>query len=88
VRIVSAVAIILLAGCAAQPVVAPVTIQRVDIPVAIPCKATIPTAPDFSFGKLTVDKNIHEKTKALLSDRLLHIGYETELLAALTSCIE
>jgi len=77
---------LLLVGCAFdQPVIAPV-IQKVEIPIAVPCKAEIPTPPNFNFDKLTPEQDIFEKTKATLADRRLHLAYEAELLAALKSC--
>lgn len=82
---------IFLTGCAwdrpPQPGIQ-VQIQKVEIPVAVPCKAVIPTAPEYNFDKLTTDKDIFAKDQALLADRLLHLGYENELLVALTSCIK
>lgn len=81
-------AIVLLTGCATTEPAINTVIQTVEVPVAVPCKATIPTKPDFNFDKLNVDQDVFDKTKALLADRKLHLGYEGELLAALTSCIK
>lgn len=80
---------LLFVGCATtdKPVINTV-IQRAEIPIDVPCKAQIPDAPVFSFGKLTEDQNIFEKNKVLLSDRNLHLGYETELLTALKACVK
>lgn len=82
------VAVLFLAGCATDAPLINTVIQRVEIPVAIPCKATVPTKPDFNFDKLTEDQDVFEKTKATLADRKLHLGYEEELLAAMNSCIK
>ena len=83
--------IVLLSGCALfskpQPGIE-VQTQRVEIPISIPCKAQVPTKPNFNFDKLTTDKDIFVKDQALLADRELHLGYEAELLGALTSCIK
>ncbi len=81
-------AIILLSGCATTEPVINTVIQTVEVPVAVPCKAVVPVKPDFNFDKLNVDQDVFDKTKALLADRKLHLGYEGELLAALTSCIK
>ena len=62
--------------------------QKVEVPVVVPCKALMPATPQFNFDKLTVDKDIFVKEQALLADRLLHLGYEAELVAALNSCIK
>lgn len=61
-------------------------IQRVEVPVYMPCAAEIPVKPAFNFDNLRVEDDIFEKIKAMLSDRHLHIGYQDELLAALKSC--
>jgi hypothetical protein len=77
------------AGCATteKPVITTV-IQRVEIPIAVPCKAEVPTRPDFNFDKLTEQQDIFEKVKAMLADLKLHLGYEEELSAALNSCVK
>lgn len=76
----------LLAGCGATVPVVKIETQRVEIPVPVPCKEEYPSKPDFNFDKLTEDQDIHEKAKALLADRQLHLGYETELVAKLKAC--
>lgn len=83
------VAALLLVGCATDtPPGINTVIQKVEIPIAVPCKAEVPPKPDFNFDKLSIDQDIFEKSKAALADRKLHIGYEIELLAALNSCIK
>jgi hypothetical protein len=78
----------LLAGCATTKPVIDVQTQEVFVPIATPCKAVVPSRPDFNFDKVTKTDDVFDKTKSLLADRKLHLGYETELLAALTSCIK
>lgn len=78
--------VLTLAGCASDPVISTV-VQKVEVPISVPCKTTVPTMPDFNFEKLTPEQDVFEKSKALLADRKLHIGYEGELLAALKSCM-
>ena len=79
----------LLAGCATTtPPVIDVKTQEVDIPIAIPCKALVPSKPEFNFDKVTPEQDVFDKTKALLADRKLYLGYTAELLAALNSCIK
>ena len=87
-RFLLSVFVMLLAGCATTEPVINTVIQKVEIPIEVPCKATIPDKPDFNFDKLTTDQDIFDKTKAVLADRKLHLGYEAELLAALNSCIK
>jgi hypothetical protein len=77
-----------LVGCATTDPVINTVIQRVEVPIAVPCKATVPTKPAFNFDKVTVDQDIYKKTQAILADRKLHQGYEGELEVALNSCIK
>lgn len=83
---------LLISGCAALSSGSSAGIQvepeKVEIPVAVPCKVTIPSSPAFNFDKLVVTQDIYSKTQALLADRWLHMGYEDQLLAALNSCVK
>jgi hypothetical protein len=82
-------AMVFLAGCeTTKPPGINTVIQRVEVPIAVPCKAEIPVKPSFNFDKLTVEQDVFDKSKTVLADRKLHIGYEIELLAALNSCIK
>lgn len=77
-----------LVGCGTTKPVINTVIQKVEIPIAVPCKATVPAKPDFNFDKLTVEQNIFDKTKADLADRKLHLAYQAELLVQLEGCIK
>jgi hypothetical protein len=79
----------LLSACASgpPPIMAPL-IQKVEIPIPVPCKVAIPKAPTFNFDELNIDQDIYEKVRALLVDRKLHLGYEVELSAALNACVK
>ena len=77
---------ILLSACATDGPVIKTVVQKVEIPISVPCKTIIPTQPSFSFDQLMVNQDIFDKTRVLLADRELHLGYEAELLAALKSC--
>jgi hypothetical protein len=77
---------IFLSGCATKEPTINTVIQKVEIPIAVPCKVETPVRPEFNFDKLSVDQDLFEKTRALLADIKLHIAYETELRAALKSC--
>lgn len=80
--------ILSLTACATtDPIINTVT-QTVEVPIAVPCKATVPSTPDYNFPKLKQSQDIFDKSKVLLADRKLHLGYETELLAALNSCLK
>ena len=87
-KLTIAAMVIFLGACATDGPVISTVIQKVEIPIAIPCKAEVPSKPDFNFDKATAEQDIFEKSKALLADRKLHLGYEEELLAALNSCIK
>lgn len=80
--------VISLSACAHTEPVINTVIQRVEIPIEVPCKAVVPEKPDFHFPKLKIENDIFDKSKAALADRELHLGYEVELLAALNSCIK
>ena len=78
--------VLTLAGCATPPPIVKVVTQQVEIPVAVACKEPAPTVPDYCFSKLQDTTDIYDKTKCLLSDRDLSLGYEIELLAKFTAC--
>ncbi len=77
---------IALAGCQTTQPGVRVEIQRVEVPIPVPCKVDIPARPDFNFDKLKTEDNLFDKTKSLLADRQLHLGYEDQLLSALKAC--
>lgn len=88
-KLFSLVAVLALVGCATDtPPGINTVIQKVEIPIAVPCKVEIPVKPTLNFNNLTPEQDIFDKTKAALADRKLQLGYETELLAALNSCIK
>jgi hypothetical protein len=82
---VSSILLFALVGCATDPVIKTV-VQKVEVPIAMPCKAIIPVSPNYVFGTLSPNDNLYDKTRALVADRKLSLGFETELLAALRSC--
>jgi hypothetical protein len=63
-------------------------VQKVEVPVATPCKEVIPPAPAFNFDKLQPSNDIFVQVQVLDADRLLHQGYEEQLLAALNACVK
>lgn len=76
------------AACATTDPTIDVIIQKVEVPVYMPCQVEIPAIPEFNFDKLSIDENIFNKTKSMLADRKLHLAYEQELLVALQSCVK
>ena len=76
--------VFLLAGCAGhEPEIRTV---RVEVPVQVPCKAPIISAPAFAAEGLKKEDSLEVKVRALLAERRQHIGYEKELVAAVTAC--
>jgi len=79
-------ALLLLSACAHDQPAINTVIQKVEVPVPVPCTAEEPVKPDFNFDKLDPGANIFDKSKALLADRKLFMAYQDELLVALKSC--
>ena len=81
---------VLISGCALFKEPIPpgvdVRVQKEEVPIAVSCKEPIPAVPKFNFDGLKTSDDIYTKDQALLADRWLHLGYEKELLAALTAC--
>lgn len=80
--------VLLLAACQTPQPGIKTVIQKVEVPVAVPCKEAIPLTPAFNFDKLVPSTDIYGQVQSLAADRLLHLGYEEELLAALTACVK
>jgi hypothetical protein len=80
--------LLFMSACQTTPPGIKTVIQKVEIPVAVPCKEVIPLKPSFYFDKLVPSNDIYGQAQALSADRLLHKGYEEELLAALTACVK
>lgn len=79
-------AVLLLTACATPEPAVKVVIQRVEVPIAVPCTIETPVKPKYNFSSLTEEQDIFDKTKATLADRQLSAGYEKELEAALKAC--
>ena len=78
------VLVLLLAGCASrEPVVRTV---RVEVPVLVPCKTTLVAVPPWAAQGLKKSDSLELKVRALLAERRQRIGYERELVAAVSSC--
>ncbi|HCE9935306.1 TPA: hypothetical protein NH527_003897 [Pseudomonas aeruginosa] len=74
-----------LAGCAGQVEPEPRTV-RVEVPVAVPCRAPAVEVPAWAAAGLKKSDDIQTKVRALLAERLQRIGYEAQLLAANQAC--
>ncbi|RPY15076.1 hypothetical protein [Pseudomonas aeruginosa] len=77
--------IVALAGCAGQVEPEPRTV-RVDVPVAVPCRAPAVEVPAWAAAGLKKSDDLQTKVRALLAERRQRIGYEAQLLAANRAC--
>lgn len=71
-----------LAGCASGPRVP----DRVEVPIQVQCKVTVPPEPVWATSTLAKDAGIFDQVKALLSERRQRMAYESKLEAAARSC--
>ncbi|MCS9870493.1 hypothetical protein N0757_23680 [Pseudomonas aeruginosa] len=74
-----------LAGCAGQVEPEPRTV-RVEVPVAVPCRAPVVEVPAWATAGLRKGDDLQTKVRALLAERRQRIGYEAQLLAANRAC--
>ncbi len=74
-----------LAGCAGQDEPEPRTV-RVEVPVAVPCRAPAVEVPAWAAAGLKKSDDLQTKVRALLAERRQRIGYEAQLLAANRAC--
>jgi hypothetical protein len=75
---------LVLVGCAArEPEVRTV---RVEVPVLVPCKTKEVAVPPWAALGLSKSDSLEVKVRALLAERLQRIGYERQLVAAVTAC--
>ena len=73
-----------LAGCAVrEPEVRTV---RVEVPILVPCKTKTVAVPPWAAQGLRKSDSLEVKVRALLAERRQRIGYERQLLAAVTAC--
>ena len=83
-RSVLVVLALVLAGCVSkEPEVRTV---RVEVPVLVPCKTMPVAVPPWAAQGLKKSDSLELKVRALLAERRQRIGYERELVAAVTSC--
>ncbi|WP_436422629.1 hypothetical protein [Pseudomonas aeruginosa] len=84
-RVVLMLMIVALVGCAGQVEPEPRTV-RVEVPVAVPCRAPAVEVPVWATAGLRKGDDLQTKVRALLAERLQRIGYEAQLLAANRAC--
>lgn len=78
---------LLLTGCAlfdSKPV--EYVPYEVKVPIAVPCAAEIPPAPEWATDTLRKADTLDDKAKALLAEREQRLGYEEKLKAATDGC--
>ncbi|MEC6481832.1 hypothetical protein VXS82_00580 [Pseudomonas aeruginosa] len=84
-RVVLMLVVFALAGCAGQVEPEPRTV-RVEVPVAVPCRAPAVEVPAWAAAGLKKSDDLQTKVRALLAERRQRIGYEAQLLAANRAC--
>ncbi|PBX48510.1 hypothetical protein CJT40_17495 [Pseudomonas aeruginosa] len=84
-RVVLMLVMVALAGCAGQVEPEPRTV-RVEVPVAVPCRAPAVEVPAWAAAGLKKSDDLQTKVRALLAERRQRIGYEAQLLAANRAC--
>lgn len=79
------VVMVALAGCAGQVDPEPRTV-RVEVPVAVLCRAPAVEAPSWATASLKKGDSLQTKVRALLAELEQRKGYEVQLLAAVQAC--
>lgn len=76
--------LLLLAGCASQPIAyAPI---KESVAVAVECKIEAIPTPEWPTQALNDKNTLFEKVRAVLAELSLRKGYEAQLEAAVKSC--
>lgn len=79
------VLVVALAGCAGQVEPEPRTV-RVEVPVAVPCRAPAVDVPAWATASLRKSDSLQTKVRALLAELEQRKGYELQLLTAVRAC--
>lgn len=74
-----------LAGCAGQVEPEPRAV-RVEVPVAVPCRAPAVEVPTWATASLLKGDSLQTKVRALLAELDQRKGYELQLLAVAFAC--
>ena len=80
------VLVVALAGCVGQVEPEPRTV-RVEVPVAVPCRAPAVEVPTWATASLQRADSLQTKVRALLAELEQRKGYEVQLLTAVRSCM-
>ena len=81
----TALAVLMLAGCAAAPQVIEKPVE-VRVPVGVPCKTAEIPEPDWPLAKVPETASDFEFFRAVLVELALRAGYEVRLKAAVAAC--
>ena len=83
-RVLLAVAVLMLSGCASMLP----AFLTVRVPVPVPCNVPAIARPVLPVDSLNVDDNVFVVNRALWATDEIREGYEIRLVAALDSCRE
>lgn len=73
---------IALTACSTEP-----TTRTVEVPIVVKCTPPVIPKPKFQYPACVKDgETVFNLAKCVLADLRLHIGYENELEAGLSSC--
>ena len=75
---------VVLGGCASRP--PEVRTVRVEVPVLVTCKTKEVAVPPWAAQGLKKSDSLELKVRALLAERRQRIGYESQLVAAVSAC--
>lgn len=59
---------------------------EVQVPIAVPCAAELPTEPAWETARLKKADTLDDKARALLAERQQRAAYEAKLRAATDGC--
>lgn len=76
---------LVLTGCAGRVAPEPRTV-RVEVPVAVPCRAPEVSEPAWATAVLQKGDSLQTKVRALLAELEQRKGYEVQLRAAVQAC--
>lgn len=63
-----------------------VRVQRVEVPIPVPCVDDVPKRPESPVDSLSQDASLGDMVKAVLAERLLLNAYIERLESMLTAC--
>lgn len=76
--------LLLTAGCAS--LIPRVQIEKVEVPIPVPCNIVPPSKPAMPFSDVELSGSLFTDSKRALAEIQLRIGYELQLEAAIKAC--